>query len=111
MCQALNKPTHPKFEETKEGSKLDAISRPQGKIDSFHFIGRPSLDHFPMKPFPSSVKQLTLSELPLECLRHYIETSHSLERVNILEPRIYLKDDSRNYFSFFNETRCPVVYQ
>jgi hypothetical protein len=31
--------------------------------------------------------------------------------VNILEPRIYLKENRHSYFSFFNETRCPVVYQ
>ena len=102
MCQALNKPTHPKFEETKEESKLDAISRPEDKIDSFHFIGRPSLDHFPMKPFPSSVKQLTLSEFPLDYLWRYIETSHSLQRVNILEPRIFVKENRSSYYSFFN---------
>jgi hypothetical protein len=31
--------------------------------------------------------------------------------VNILKPRICLKDYMNSYFSFFNETRCPVIYQ
>ena len=49
--------------------------------------------------------------MPLNQLSRFVEISNTLERLEIIDPRIYTSSSALGYFRFFEETKCPEVYQ